>query len=151
MEEFGEMSDLLQQILSKRSKRTVDFDRDHLLRGIISQLFDVEPSEELTLQLTALLHQIKWSQESKIGLEILSFISSLTDATRAIDMADTLIGKVVEGCSNLDREDRCNLYMTLGNLAAEGISARGGLLPLLNERVMEMMVVDATSSEQEQN
>ena len=66
-------------------------------------------------------------------------------------MADTLISKVVEGCSNLDREDRCNLYMTLGNLAAEGISARGGLLPLLNERVMEMMVVDATSSEQEQS
>ena len=47
--ELEPMDDLLTQILSKRSKRDVDFDRNHVLHGILAQLYEVEVTEALIL------------------------------------------------------------------------------------------------------
>ena len=47
--ELEPMDELLTQILSKRSKRDVDFDRNHVLHGILAQLYEVEVTEALIL------------------------------------------------------------------------------------------------------
>jgi len=73
----------------------------------------------------------------------------MVDATKAIDMGETLMPRVIEGCESkgVQGDARGNLYMTLGNLATEGISARGSLMPLLSETLMGMMQADATQFE----